>query len=283
MQNAPMTALLPDALVMFAVVVAWLNDTFVGQAGRRTTYFIAFFSTLVAGVWFALNAFDPQVRYFFGHMDVVDPFASAMKAVVSLGYAVSIVYSRRYLEDRGSVPRRVLHAGHVLAARQLVMISGNNFLTLYLGLELMSLSLYALIALRRDDAAVDRSGDEVLRARRAGQRLPAVRPVDDVRRDRLARHERSVQGDRHEPLRSERAAVRPGLHRRRPGVQARRGAVPHVGARRLPGRADGGDAADRRRARSWPPSRPASASWSRACCRWRSTGSRCWWCWRCCR
>jgi len=47
MQNAPMTALLPDALVMFAVVIAWLNDTFVGQDGRRTTYFIAFFSTVV--------------------------------------------------------------------------------------------------------------------------------------------------------------------------------------------------------------------------------------------
>src|SRR3954469_2506868 len=108
MQNAPMTALLPDALVMLAVVVAWLNDTFVGwlndtfvgQDGRRTTYFIAVFSTLVAGIWFAVNAFDPQVRYFFGHMYVVDSFASGMKAVVSLGYAVTIVYSRRYLEDR---------------------------------------------------------------------------------------------------------------------------------------------------------------------------------------
>jgi NADH-quinone oxidoreductase subunit N len=90
-----MTALLPDALVMLAVVLAWLNDTFVGQAGRRTTYFLAFFSTLIAGIWFAVNAFDPQVHYFFGHMYVVDSFANVMKAVVTLGYAVSIVYSRR--------------------------------------------------------------------------------------------------------------------------------------------------------------------------------------------
>jgi NADH-quinone oxidoreductase subunit N len=41
MQNASMNALWPDALLMAAVVVAWLNDTFVGQAGRRTTYYIA--------------------------------------------------------------------------------------------------------------------------------------------------------------------------------------------------------------------------------------------------
>ena len=44
------------------------------------------------------------------------------------------------------------------------------------------------------------------------------------------------------------AGLRPRLRRRRPGLQARRRALPHVGARRLPGRADRGDAADRRRA-----------------------------------
>ncbi|HEV3423532.1 MAG TPA: NADH-quinone oxidoreductase subunit NuoN [Paraburkholderia sp.] len=152
MQNAPMTALLPDGLLMLAVVVAWLNDTFVGQAGRRTTYFIALFSTLVAGVWFGVNAFDPQVHYFFGHMYVVDAFASTMKAVVSLGYTVSIIYSRKYLEDRDLFRGDFFLLGMFSLLGQLVMISGNNFLTLYLGLELMSLSLYAVIALRRDAA-----------------------------------------------------------------------------------------------------------------------------------
>ncbi len=81
-----------------------------------------------------------------------------------------------------------------------VMISGSNFLLIYLGLELLTLSSYALVALRRDNAVGQRSGDEVLRARRDGQRLPAVRPVDDVRRHRLARHQRGVQGHR-EPAR----------------------------------------------------------------------------------
>jgi NADH-quinone oxidoreductase subunit N len=147
-----MTALLPDGLLMLAVVVAWLNDTFVGQAGRRTTYFIALFSTLVAGVWFGVNAFDPQVHYFFGHMYVVDAFASTMKAVVSLGYTVSIIYSRKYLEDRDLFRGDFFLLGMFSLLGQLVMISGNNFLTLYLGLELMSLSLYAVIALRRDAA-----------------------------------------------------------------------------------------------------------------------------------
>jgi NADH-quinone oxidoreductase subunit N len=147
-----MTALAPDALLMLAVVVAWLNDTFFGQAARRTTYLIALFSTLIAGVWFAVNAFDEQTQYFFGHMYVVDAFGSMMKAVVSLGYAVSIVYSRKYLEDRDLFRGDFFLLGMFSLLGQLVMISGNNFLTLYLGLELMSLSLYAVIALRRDVA-----------------------------------------------------------------------------------------------------------------------------------
>jgi len=145
-----MNYLLPDALVMAAIVVAWLNDTFAGPAGRRTTYYIALVSTVVAGVWFAVQAFDPHVYYSFSQMYVVDPFASAMKAVVSLGYAVSIVYSRKYLEDRDLFRGEFFLLGLFSLLGQIVMISGNNFLTLYLGLELMSLSLYAVIALRRD-------------------------------------------------------------------------------------------------------------------------------------
>ncbi|KVC16667.1 NADH:ubiquinone oxidoreductase subunit N [Burkholderia pseudomultivorans] len=148
--NAPMNVLLPDALVMAAIIVAWLNDTFTGASGRRLTYLIAVISSVVAGVWFAVQALDPQHYYFFSRMVVVDSFASAMKAVVALGFAVSLVYSRRYLEDRDLFRGDVFLLGMFSLLGQLVMISGNNFLTLYLGLELMSLSLYAVIALRRD-------------------------------------------------------------------------------------------------------------------------------------
>jgi NADH-quinone oxidoreductase subunit N len=150
MTYTTMNYLLPDALVMAAIVVAWLNDTFAGPAGRRTTYFIALVSTVVAGVWFAVQAFDPHVYYTFSRMYVVDPFASAMKAVVTLGFAVSIVYSRKYLEDRDLFRGEFFLLGLFSLLGQIVMISGNNFLTLYLGLELMSLSLYAVIGLRRN-------------------------------------------------------------------------------------------------------------------------------------
>ncbi|WP_248320043.1 NADH-quinone oxidoreductase subunit NuoN [Caballeronia sp. Sq4a] len=150
MQNAPMSVLLPDGILMAAVVVAWLNDTMFGPSSRRTTYAIALVSTIVVGVWFAFSALDPTPHYFFARMYIVDPFASAMKAVVTLGYAVSIIYSRKYLEDRDLFRGDFFLLGLFSLLGQCVMISGNNFLTLYLGLELMSLSLYAVIALRKD-------------------------------------------------------------------------------------------------------------------------------------
>lgn len=152
MQNAPMNVLLPDALVMLAVIVAWLNDTFTGVAGRRLTYLIAVVSSVVAGVWFGVQALDPQQYYFFSRMIVVDSFASVMKSVVSFGFAITLVYSRKYLEDRDLFRGDVFLLGMFSLLGQLIMVSGNNFLTLYLGLELMSLALYAMVALRRDAA-----------------------------------------------------------------------------------------------------------------------------------
>ncbi|MEX3605267.1 MAG: NADH-quinone oxidoreductase subunit NuoN [Burkholderia sp.] len=147
-----MNALLPDALVMLAIILALINDTISGESGRRLTYLIAVVSSVVAGVWFAVQALDPHQYYFFSRMVVVDAFSSVMKAVVSIGFAVSMIYSRRYLADRGLFRGDVFLLGMFSLLGQLVMSSGNNFLTLYLGLELMSLSLYALIALRRDGA-----------------------------------------------------------------------------------------------------------------------------------
>jgi NADH-quinone oxidoreductase subunit N len=153
MQNANMTVLWPDALLMLAVVLGWINDTVGGgRAGQRLTYLIAVVSSIVAGLGFASHALDPQSYYFFSHMYVVDPFGSVMKAVVTLGFAVSLIYSRKYLEERNLFRGEFFLLGMFSMLGQLVMISGNNFLTLYLGLELMSLSLYAVIALRRDSA-----------------------------------------------------------------------------------------------------------------------------------
>ncbi|SOE99942.1 NADH dehydrogenase subunit N [Burkholderia sp. OK233] len=145
--------LLPDALVVFAIVIASRVGDFCSEAtNRRLTYLIALLSSAAACVGFAIQSFDSHQYYFFSRMIVIDSFASVMKAVVSLGFAVALVYSRRYLEDRDLFRDHVFLLGMFSLLGQLIMISGNHFLMLYLGLELMSLSLYAMVALRRDVA-----------------------------------------------------------------------------------------------------------------------------------
>jgi NADH-quinone oxidoreductase subunit N len=145
--------LLPDALVVLAIVIASRLGDFCSEATNwRLTYLVALLSSAAAGVWFAIQSFDSHQYYFFSRMIVIDSFASVTKAVVSLGFAVSLVYSRRYLEDRDLFRDHVFLLGMFSLLGQLIMISGNHFLILYLGLELMSLSLYAMIALRHDVA-----------------------------------------------------------------------------------------------------------------------------------
>ena len=95
-----------------------------------------------------------------------------------------LVYSREYIRLRGMFQGEFFALMLFATLGMMVMISASHFLTLYMGLELMSLSLYALVALQRDSAMASRGGDEVLRAGRAGFGHAAVRHVDAVWRDR---------------------------------------------------------------------------------------------------
>lgn len=151
-----MTLLLPDALLLLAVILAWLNDIVTGatnRAGQRMTYAIAVIASLLSAFGYLWLAAQGQSHYFFENMYVVDPFANVMKATVTAGFAVALIYSRKYIEERGLLRGDFYLLAMFSLLGQLVMISGHNFLMLYLGLELMSLSLYALIALRPDDDA----------------------------------------------------------------------------------------------------------------------------------
>ena len=119
-----------------------------------------------------------------------------------------------------------------------VMCSANNFLVVYLGLELMSLSLYALTALRRDHAVATEAAMKyfVLGALASGFLLYGLSMMYGATGS--LEIPRGLRRHRHRPHQQGGAGLRRRLRRRRPGLQARRGAVPHVGARRLPGRAD---------------------------------------------
>ncbi|MEZ5653506.1 MAG: NADH-quinone oxidoreductase subunit NuoN [Burkholderiaceae bacterium] len=88
----------------------------------------------------------------FSGMVISDDFGNLLKICACVAVAATIIYARAYGMDRG------LHRGEFYTLSlfallgQLVMMSAHNMLVIYMGLELMSLSLYALAALRRDSA-----------------------------------------------------------------------------------------------------------------------------------
>jgi NADH-quinone oxidoreductase subunit N len=88
----------------------------------------------------------------FNDMFVSDLMASALKMFTYLAVVACLVYSRTYLADRGLFRGEFFVLALFATLGMMVMISAAHFLTLYLGLELMSLCLYSLVALDRDSA-----------------------------------------------------------------------------------------------------------------------------------
>ncbi len=116
-------------------------------------------SLLVIAVTAVLAISDfavPGPVYAFDRGYVLDPMASLLKCCAAIATFLTLVYARTYSNQRGMLGGNLSGEFYVLALLtllgQMIMISGNSFLVIYLGLELMSLSLYALVALRRDHA-----------------------------------------------------------------------------------------------------------------------------------
>ena len=142
----------PEILVLVMACVIALVDLGVKSRLRNATYWLTML-TLGAAAWLtaSMAAGGETQQYAFNKMVVSDPMGNWLKCFASLAMMVCLVYGRPYAGDRD-----MLRGGEMftLALFSLlgifVMISGSNFLVIYLGLELLTLSSYALVALRRD-------------------------------------------------------------------------------------------------------------------------------------
>ena len=111
----------------------------------------------------------------FGNMFVADAFGDLLTILTCLTVMAMLVYSRSYLAARGLFRGETFVLAMFALLGMLVMISANHFLTLYLGLELMSLSLYAMVALYRESgAAVEAAPCLVLSSSRQWSRMPSA-------------------------------------------------------------------------------------------------------------
>ena len=157
MNNMNLIPVYPEIFLLIATSAILLIDMFLPEAKRVITYLLSLAALVVCAVLTIGDFNSGATVYTFNNMFVSDPLSNLLKLFTYLGVGVTLVYSRQYNSARGITGGHLGGEYYALALfallGQMIMISGNSFLSIYLGLELMSLSLYALVALRRDHAA----------------------------------------------------------------------------------------------------------------------------------
>jgi len=143
---------LPEAILLVGACVLLIADLFVKDGRRRVSTWIAqsVLALCAAATLFVLWGSSGGKLYLFEGLFVADAMAHVLKLACYAAVSTTLVYSRQYLFARGLLRGEFITLMLFSLLGMMVMVSANSFLTLYLGLELMSLCLYAMVALDRD-------------------------------------------------------------------------------------------------------------------------------------
>ncbi|MFY9509772.1 MAG: NADH-quinone oxidoreductase subunit NuoN [Rubrivivax sp.] len=142
----------PEVWLLLAACVITIADLFVTDPARKQTFWL---TQLAVGVFALLHLwqFDGgATAYGMRGSVVTDPMGHLLAFFAAVSVMATIAYARPTLAGREMMKGEFFTLTMFVLLGISVMTSANNFLIVYLGLEVMSLSLYALTALRRDHA-----------------------------------------------------------------------------------------------------------------------------------
>jgi NADH-quinone oxidoreductase subunit N len=140
---------LPEIVVLTGASIILLVDLFLRDSRRHVSYWLTQLTLLIAICVTLRSAHLTGVKAFH-NMIVDDMLADFLRIGCFVSISLMLFYSRSYLQARGLFRGETFVLVLFAMLGMQVMITGNNFLTLYLGLELNALSLYALVASQRD-------------------------------------------------------------------------------------------------------------------------------------
>jgi NADH-quinone oxidoreductase subunit N len=126
-----------------------LATVFARQSGRALAYFLTQV-TLIGAAFITIGTMDGQVVATFSNMYVDDLMGDVLKLLIYFSVAIALLYGRGYLAERGMDRIEYYMLVLYMTLGMMVMVSAAHFLSIYIGLELMSLSLYGLVAFDRD-------------------------------------------------------------------------------------------------------------------------------------
>jgi len=147
---------LPEIVMLCMASIVLIVDLFLNDKTRGGTYILSQF-TLLALVVITVMSFTQQKSIAFHGTFVRDGMGDLLKIFVYIVTFTVFLYSKSYLKARNMYKGEYYVLGLFAVLGMMVMISAQNFLTIYLGLELLSLCMYALVALQRDSIIASES------------------------------------------------------------------------------------------------------------------------------
>jgi NADH-quinone oxidoreductase subunit N len=141
----------PEIFMLSMASLILVVEAFVGSRYRQISYVLAQLTLLVAAL-LSGNMLDNAQAVLLGGSFVHDPMAALLKTCIFLITVGAFAYARSYLTAAGSLRGEFYVLGLFAVLGMQVMVSAHSLLTVYLGLELLSLSLYAMVAFDRDSS-----------------------------------------------------------------------------------------------------------------------------------
>ncbi|MDH5182365.1 MAG: NADH-quinone oxidoreductase subunit NuoN [Gammaproteobacteria bacterium] len=140
---------IPEMFILAMACIILLVDLFLTERTRSVTYLLSQSALLGAAV-LTLTTFSEGSQLAFSDTFVRDAKGDVLKAFIYLSTFMVFLYARSYLQVRNLFKGEFYVLGLFAVLGMMVMVSAHNLLTVYLGLELLSLALYAMVALQRD-------------------------------------------------------------------------------------------------------------------------------------
>ncbi len=150
--NTDLMTSLPEIIMLCMAMFILILDLFLNDKNRIVIYGLTQLTLLVSAylVW---NTHTIDIDYAYNALFVDDALSDTLKITTLLGAFVMLTYTRYYLQVRNLFKGEYYALVLFATLGMMVMISGQSMLTIYIGLELLSLCLYALVAMDRDNAA----------------------------------------------------------------------------------------------------------------------------------
>tara|TARA_Y100001970_G_scaffold269964_1_gene363289 strand:- start:116 stop:1546 length:1431 start_codon:yes stop_codon:yes gene_type:complete len=146
----------PEIFLISSICFVLVLDVFISDSKRIITYWSSVIAVIITAL-LSLLTFNHEITILFSGSVIIDPISSLLKTFSSLLIAICFIYSKDYLIKNNLFKGEFFILSLFTLLGIFVMTSSHNLLILYLGLEILALSLYTLIAFNRDSAIATES------------------------------------------------------------------------------------------------------------------------------